>query len=183
MPLWDALPLCPEAGFIKRDFEWYEGLSRRLLEAAGSFSHAVEYYSIDEMFFDASSMDFHDAKALQDLILEQTGVPVSVGVSLSKTLAKLASSSGKPLGCGVAVDKADVQRLLHDRPVEKITGIAKRSARRLEAYGIRTCEDFARADRRLIRRLLTQRGEPLWWELGGTPALPLHTTRTAHKNI
>ncbi|HEY4759652.1 MAG TPA: nucleotidyltransferase, partial [Thermoguttaceae bacterium] len=98
MPIWDALPLCPEAVFIKRDFEWYEVLSRRILEAAGSFSHAVEYYSIDEMFFDASSMDFHDAKALQDLILEQTGVPVSVGVSLSKTLAKLASSSGKPLG-------------------------------------------------------------------------------------
>src|SRR3989304_1598383 len=150
MPIWDALPLCPEAVFIKRDFEWYEVLSRRILEAAGSFSHAVEYYSIDEMFFDASSMDFHDAKALQDLILEQTGVPVSVGVSLSKTLAKLASSSGKPLGCVVAVDQADVQRLLHDRPVEKITGIAKRSARRLEAYGIRTCEDFARADPRLL---------------------------------
>ncbi len=110
-------------------------------------------------------------------------MPVSVGISLSKTLAKLASSSGKPLGCVAAVDQADVHRLLCDRPVEKITGIARRSARRLEPYGIRTCEDFARADRRLIRRLLTKRGEDLWWELGGTPVLPLNTTRPAHKNL
>jgi nucleotidyltransferase/DNA polymerase involved in DNA repair len=183
MPIWDALPLCPEAIFIKRDFEWYEVLSRRILDVTNRFSPYVEYYSIDEMFFDAGGMDFHDAKALQQAILDRTGVPVSVGLSLSKTLAKLASSSGKPFGCVMAVEQTEVRRLLHDRPVEKITGIARRSARRLEPYGIRTCEDFVRADRRLIRRLLTKRGEDLWWELGGTPALPLHTTRPAHKNL
>jgi nucleotidyltransferase/DNA polymerase involved in DNA repair len=183
MPIWDALPLCPEAIFVKRDFEWYEVLSRRILDVTRSFSPAVEYYSIDEMFFDADRIGFHDAKALQQAILERTGVPVSVGVSLSKTLAKLASSSGKPFGCVAAVEQADVERLLRGRPVEKITGIARRSARRLEPYGIRTCQDFARADRRLIRRLLTKRGEDLWWELGGTPALPLNTLRPAHKNL
>ena len=183
MPIWDALPLCPEAVFIKRDFEWYEVLSRRILEVTCRFSHAVEYYSIDEMFFDAGAIDFQCAQALQQAILAATGVPVSVGVSLSKTLAKLASSSGKPFGCVVAVEQADVHRLLCRRPVEKITGIAKRSARRLEPYGIHTCEDFVRADRRLIRRLLTKRGEDLWWELNGTPALPLNTMRPAHKNL
>ncbi len=183
MPIWDALPLCPEAIFVKRDFHWYEVLSRRILEVTRTFSPAVEYYSIDEMFFDAEGFDFHRAKALQQALLEQTGVPVSVGVSLSKTLAKLASSSGKPFGCVVAVEQADIARLLCGRPVEKITGIARRSARRLEPYGIRTCDDFARADRRLIRRLLTKRGEDLWWELNGTPALPLSTLRPAHKNL
>jgi DNA polymerase V len=181
--IWDALPLCPEAIFVKRDFEWYEVLSRRILEVASCFSPAVEYYSIDEMFFDAAQIDLQKAKNLQQAILDQTGVPVSVGVSLSKTLAKLASSSEKPFGCVVAVDQADLRRLLSDRPVEKITGIARRSARRLEPYGIRTCLDFARADRRLIRRLLTKRGEDLWWELNGTPVLPLNTMRPAHKNL
>jgi len=183
MPIWDALPLCPEAVFVKRDFEWYEVLSRRILDVTRRFSPAVEYYSIDEMFFDADRIDFHEAKTLQQTILDQTGVPVSVGVSLSKTLAKLASSSGKPFGCVAAVEQADVERLLSGRSVEKITGIARRSARRLEPYGIRTCEDFVRADRRLIRRLLTKRGEDLWWELGGTPVLPLNTLRPAHKNL
>lgn len=208
MTIWDALPLCPEAIFIKRDFQWYEVLSRRILEVTRLFSPAVEYYSIDEMFFDASAIGFREAKSLQQAILQRTGVPVSVGVSLSKTLAKLASSSGKPFGCVMAVDQGEgvnrdgpvfadhgaglapvkigtvsIASLLHDRPVEKITGIARRSARRLAPYGICTCEDFARADRRLIRRLLTKRGEDLWWELNGTPALPLSTLRPAHKNL
>ena len=58
MPIWDALPLCPEAIFIKRDFEWYEVLSRRILDVANRFSPAVEYYSIDEMFFDADAIRF-----------------------------------------------------------------------------------------------------------------------------
>jgi nucleotidyltransferase/DNA polymerase involved in DNA repair len=183
MPIWDALPLCPEAIFIKRDFEWYEVLSRRIREIVERFSPAVEYYSIDEMFFDAREMDFAAARELQQCILDETGVPVSVGISLSKILAKLASSSGKPFGCTMALDGEDIKKLLRDRPVEKITGIARRSAKKLLGYGIRTCEEFVRADRRLIRRMLTKRGEDLWWELGGTPVLPIQTTRTAHKNI
>src|SRR5664279_5620661 len=65
MPIWDALPLCPEGIFVKRDFEWYEVLSRRILDIVRSFSPAMEYYSIDEMFFDAQAMLLDDAKVLQ----------------------------------------------------------------------------------------------------------------------
>jgi nucleotidyltransferase/DNA polymerase involved in DNA repair len=183
MPIWDALPLCPEAIFVKRDFEWYEVLSRRIREIIDRYSPTVEYYSIDEMFFSADGMDFAVAKELQQCILEETGVPVSVGISLSKILAKLASSSGKPFGCTMAVLPEDIEKLLRDRPVEKITGVARRSAKKLLGYGIRTCDQFVAADRRLIRRLLTKRGEDLWWELCGTPVLPIQTARAAHKNL
>ncbi|MGW8258084.1 MAG: DNA polymerase Y family protein [Thermoguttaceae bacterium] len=183
MAIWDALPLCPEAVFVKRDFQWYEVLSRRMFEIVSRFTPAVEYYSIDEVFFDARAMDLSQAKTLQQTILERTGLPVSVGLSLSKTLAKLVSSSVKPFGCATALDQAELRRLLCDRPVEKITGIAKRSARRLAAYGIHSCTDFVQSDRRLIRRVLTKRGEDLWWELNGTPVLPLSTVRAAHKNL
>ena len=99
MPIWEAIPRCPEAIFVKRDFEWYEVLSRQMLEIVREFRPAVEYYSIDEMFFDAQKMGFAEAKELQQAILVRVGVPVSVGLSRSKTLAKLASSSGKPFGC------------------------------------------------------------------------------------
>lgn len=183
MPIWDALPLCPEAIFIKRDFEWYEVLSRRIRDVTDRYSPTIEFYSIDEMFFDAGTMDDADAKHLQESILRETGVPVSVGISRSKTLAKLASSSGKPFGCTVAVERAAIDKLLFHRPVEKITGIARRSAKKLLGYGIHTCDEFVRADRRLIRRLLTKCGEDLWWELSGTAVLPIQTTRAAHKNL
>jgi DNA polymerase V len=135
------------------------------------------------MFFSAREMTFADAQNLQRAILTRLGVPVSVGLSLTKTLAKLASSFGKPFGCVTATEPEEIQKLLHDRPVEKITGVARRSARTLQRHGIHTCEDFTRADRRLIRRLLTKRGEDLWWELRGTPVLPVQTARTAHQNL
>ncbi|HLA85117.1 MAG TPA: DNA polymerase IV [Thermoguttaceae bacterium] len=183
MPIWDALPLCPEAIFVKRDFEWYEVLSRRMYDVVCRFSPTVEYYSVDEVFFDAGTMTRAEALALQDRVLRETGVPASVGVAPSKILAKLASGSQKPFGCVVAVEPEDVARLLRGRPVEKITGVGRRSAAKLEQHGIHACEDFARADRRLIRRLLTKRGEDLWWELNGSPVLPLCSTRCAHKNL
>src|SRR5436190_11560463 len=50
-PIWDALKLCPQGVYLKRDFRWYEVLSRKMLDAVRAFSSAVEYYSIDEFFF------------------------------------------------------------------------------------------------------------------------------------
>jgi len=183
MPIWEARRLCPEGIFVKRDFEWYEVLSRQILDRVRRYSPAVEYYSIDEVFFDAQAISDREIRSLQQQLKEETGVPVSVGVSLSKTLAKLASGSGKPFGCVFAMEEDERNRLLHGRPVDKITGIAQRSRRKLEAFGICTCEDFVRADRRLIRRLLTKRGEELWWELNGVSVWPIHTTRVPHKYL
>jgi hypothetical protein len=50
-PIWDAKVLCPEGVYVKRDFYWYEVLSRKMLDIVGSFSPRVEYFSIDEFFF------------------------------------------------------------------------------------------------------------------------------------
>ena len=131
MTIWDALPLCPEAIFVKRDFRWYEVLSRRIYDAVCRFSPTVEYYSIDEVFFDAQAMTHDEALALQRHVLHASGVPTSVGVAPSKILAKLASSSEKPFGCVVAVEPEAIARLLHGRPVDKITGVGRRSSRKL----------------------------------------------------
>jgi nucleotidyltransferase/DNA polymerase involved in DNA repair len=112
MPVWDAVKLCPHAIFIKRDFRWYEVLSRQLLHTLQSVSPATEYYSVDEMFFDAQSillafrLPLHEAiQALQKRILEQVRIPVTIGVSFSKTLAKLASDTAKPFGCAVLTER------------------------------------------------------------------------------
>jgi nucleotidyltransferase/DNA polymerase involved in DNA repair len=53
MPVWEALRLCPKGVYVKRDFRWYEVLSRQMLQVVQTRSHAVEYYSIDEFFFEA----------------------------------------------------------------------------------------------------------------------------------
>ena len=54
MPIWEAQKLCPDGLYVKRDFRWYEVLSRLMLDTVRDLSPKVEYYSIDEFFFDAA---------------------------------------------------------------------------------------------------------------------------------
>jgi nucleotidyltransferase/DNA polymerase involved in DNA repair len=185
MPIWEALGKCPGGVYVKRDFRWYEVLSRLMLELVRDCSPRVEYYSIDEFFFLAAprpGQSFEEvAESIRDRIWEQIRVPVTVGIARTRTLAKLISDAAKPFGALAVLDPAAELTLLADRPVTEITGIAGRRAARLQPWGIRTCLDLARADRRLVRTLLTATGEALWWELNGDPVQPIHTQRPLHK--
>jgi nucleotidyltransferase/DNA polymerase involved in DNA repair len=186
-PIWDALAKCPDGVYIKRDFRWYEVLSRAMLECARAISSRVEYYSIDEFFFRAEpsrGQDLQDyARSIRDRIFETVGVPVTVGIARSRTLAKLISDAAKPFGALAVLDAEAEAELLAHRPVTEITGIAGRRERRLAPWNIRTCLDLARADRRLVRELLTASGEVLWWELNGEPVAPIRPERPLHKTL
>jgi nucleotidyltransferase/DNA polymerase involved in DNA repair len=186
-PIWEALPKCPGGVYVKRDFRWYEVLSRLMLEAVRELSPRVEYYSIDEFFFLAApgrGRTFQEeAVAIRDRVRERVGVPVTVGLARSRTLAKLISDATKPYGARAVLDPGAEEALLADRPVTEITGIAGRRAARLRAWGVRTCLDLARADRRLVREVLTATGEALWWELNGDPVQPIRPERPLHKAL
>jgi hypothetical protein len=118
---------------------------------------------------------------IRDRVWERLRVPVTVGIARTRTLAKLISDASKPFGAVAVLDPAAEQALLADRPVTEIAGIAGRRAARLQPWGIHTCLDLARADRRLVRALLTATGEALWWELNGDPVQPIHPRRPLHK--
>jgi nucleotidyltransferase/DNA polymerase involved in DNA repair len=187
-PIWEALPKCPEGVFIKRDFRWYEVLSRRMLDVMRTLSPRVEYYSIDEFFFQA--VPLRQEVTMQETALEiqacveaKVGVPITVGIARSRTLAKLISDSAKPHGARAVLDPEEEALLLASLPVSEITGIAGRREKRLLPWGIRTCLDLARADRRLIRKVLTCAGEVLWWELNGDPVQAIRPRRPLHKAI
>jgi DNA polymerase V len=183
MPIWEAQPLCPHGVYVKRDFRWYEVLSRKMLDVVQDVSPRVEFYSIDEFFFAFNDSTLAAVRQLQNTLLQHVGVPVSIGIAPTKTLAKLISDSAKPFGCGILCNETDRHRLLADKPVTEITGIARRSAVQLAKHGITTCQQYAEADRAKIRWLLTKRGEDLWWELNGTPVNPIQITRPDHKFI
>jgi nucleotidyltransferase/DNA polymerase involved in DNA repair len=187
MPIWDALAKCPDGVYLKRDFRWYEALSRMMLDVVRDLSPRVEYYSIDEFFFLAvpgRGQTFQElAATMRAEVQERVGVPVTVGIARTRTLAKLISDAAKPFGASALDDRRAEETLLGGRPVTEITGIAGRRAARLLPWGITTCLDLARADRRLIRSLLTASGEALWWELNGEPVTPLKIKRPAHKAL
>ena len=186
-PIWDAVRLCPAGVYLKRDFRWYEVLSRLMHDAVREFSLAVEFYSIDEFFFRAAShrgLSLQGtAEAMRDHVLQTIGVPVTVGIARTKTLAKLVSDTAKPFGAFALLDRDAESTLLGRTPVTEVSGIAAARAARLEPYGIRTCLDLARADRLLVRSLMTRAGEALWYELNGDPVIPLLTERPPHKTL
>jgi hypothetical protein len=108
---------------------------------------------------------------------------VTVGIARTKTLAKLVAETAKPFGARALSGPGAERALLGQLPVTAVSGIAERRAARLAPHGITTCLDLARADRVLVRRLLTVVGEALWYELNGDPVLPLHTDRPPHKML
>jgi nucleotidyltransferase/DNA polymerase involved in DNA repair len=126
-PVWDAVKKCPDGIYVKRDFRWYEVLSREMLRVVREFSPRVEYYSIDEFFFEALPYQGrslqHTAEVIRDHIKKAIGVPVTVGIARSKTLAKLISDTAKPFGALAVLDPASETALLANRSVEDITGI------------------------------------------------------------
>ncbi|WP_339733259.1 hypothetical protein [uncultured Gimesia sp.] len=187
-PIWEAKKLCPHAVFVKRDFRWYEVISRKLLELLKTVSPLVEYYSIDEMFFDASELSRYFQlplqaanRALQTLVQEQIGIPVSIGIAPSRTLAKLGSDASKPFG--VRVIEKECEPFLRSQPVGELCGVGSRSAKKLRDRNIHTCWDYRQADRLMIRNLLTIKGEALWWELRGDAVNSIQTSRPPHKAI
>jgi nucleotidyltransferase/DNA polymerase involved in DNA repair len=126
-PIWDAVKKCPAGVYVKRDFRWYEVLSRLMLDAVRDLSPRVEYYSIDEFFFEAHpppGLDHQSyAVLIRDRIMEVVHVPVTVGIARSKTLAKLISDSAKPFGARAVLDRDSELKLLALLPVTEISGM------------------------------------------------------------
>jgi DNA polymerase V len=184
-PIWEARAKCRDGVFVKRDFRWYEVLSRLMLAMAREFSPRVEHYSIDEFFFDAYPPKWMDhqryAEMIRDRIMDAVGVPVTVGIARTKTLAKLISDSAKPFGAKAVLDRPGEEALMAALPVTEISGISGRREFRISAWGIHTCLEMANADRRIVRQELTATGEALWWELNGESVLPINPTRIPHK--
>jgi DNA polymerase V len=121
------------------------------------------------------------ATMIRDHIREVTGLPVTIGIARTRTLAKLFSDTAKPFGAVAVLDRDHERALLSQMPVTEISGIAGRRAARLAPYGIRTCLDFADADGRLVKKLLTKTGHELWAELNGHPVTPIRPERSPHK--
>lgn len=183
-PLPDAIAKCPHAIFVKRDFAWYNALSDRFHAFMRKMvSPVCEEYSVDECFFvmpqyeDASTF----ACKVRALVKKYLGLPVTVGLGRSKTLAKLISDTAKPHGAKAVLSEQEEQELLGNLAITEVSGIAGRRARRLEPYGIKTCLDYINTPVARIRQILTVEGAKLWNELRGDPVSRVQTERQRYQ--
>ncbi len=188
--LYDVKKICPDAVIVPSDYETYSLFSVRMFEILRRFSPDVEEYSIDEAFVDLTGLrrSFHGpygliAKKMQDTIGTELGITVSVGVSLSKVLAKIGSKHNKPHGLTI-IPGRDIHLYLEKLPVEKVWGIGPNTAAFLGKFGIKTALQFARRDERFIQKHLSKPYQEIWHELNGRSVYPVVTeSKSSYQSI
>ena len=146
-----ACRLCPRAVVVPPRFHAYSEASKAVFRVFHDTSPLVEGLSIDEAFLDVRGMEriagtpAEIAARLRRDVLEQVGLPITVGVARTKFLAKVASGVAKPDGL-LVVEPGDELAFLHPLPVERLWGVGPATARRLHACGLRTVGQVAAVD-------------------------------------
>lgn len=173
VPLWEVKKLCPDAIILPSDYETYSLFSKRMFAIMRRFTSQVEEYSIDEGFADLTGLQrpFHCsysaiALKMKTAIESELGITVSVGLSLSKVLCKIASKFKKPSGF-TPIAGRDIHKFLRITPVEKLWGIGPRTAAYCQKLGIKTALDLATKTEDYIKKYFTKPHFEMWQELNG----------------
>jgi DNA polymerase-4 len=190
MRLFEVKKVCPDAVILPSDYESYSLFSMRMFEIFRRFSPDVEEYSIDEAFIDLTGLRrmYHGsygsiAEKIQQTVHRELDITVSIGVSLSKVLAKIGSKNNKPHGITLIPGRL-IHTYLEKLSVESVWGIGANTAAYLGKFGIRTALDLARKDERFIQKHLSKPYREIWHELNGRSVLRVSTeTKSAYQSI
>ena len=163
------------------NFRLYGDFSQRVVRILERAAPEIEVYSVDESFLEISSLPTDDyaawARQLRAQIFQWTGIPASIGVAPSKTLAKAASEFAKktPETGGVAIVSTDGERenLLRWLPVKDVWGVGRALAPKLLARGVSTAYDLTRVSERWAEQQMSIRGLKTVRELKGESCLPI----------
>jgi DNA polymerase IV len=168
MPMFQARRLCPQAVVVKPDMEKYVRVGHEVRALMLELTPLVEPLSIDEAFLDLSGTErLHGMPPCKSLarfakhIEDAVGITISVGLSETKFLAKLASDLDKPRGYSVLSLK-DAPAFLAPRPVTYIWGVGPAMGAALARQGFHTIADLQRADETELMRKLGAEGQRLF---------------------
>ncbi len=157
----------------------YGDMSHRVMDTLKESLPSIEAYSIDEAFLDMSGIPLESLKghgeALSRKVKRNTGIPVSIGIAPTKTLAKIASklckSYPKLNGACLLHRPEDIAKVLHSYPIGDIWGIGRRSQAMLKMYGITTAEQFVATSEEWIKSKMGLCGLRTWRELHSLPSI------------
>ena len=154
--IWISKQKCPDIVFVPPHYNEYVRISKQIYDVYSSYTDRVESFGIDECWLDVteSKLLFGDGKKIADelraRIKSEFGLTISVGVSFTKTLAKLGSALKKPDATTV-LDRASYMSRIGKMSPSELIMIGKRTAKKLETLNIHTIEQLANADRQMLR--------------------------------
>ena len=174
MPFFMAKKEFPESNYIVANHDKYHAYSKRVMECLNDFSPDVQVVSVDEAFIDLTGTqklfgkNYIDIiKQIKETILEKTGIPVSIGLSHSKTLAKLASDKAKKNGGIYSIGVRNIIDELKKTDIDDVCGIGKANSLTLRRYGILTAFEFVSKQDDWIKSIFGVNGIELKHELLG----------------
>jgi DNA polymerase V len=173
------------------NFVLYADMSLRVKGLLSKLCPEVEDYSIDESFLNFTGFERYNLKEycakISKAVKQGTGIPVSIGVAPTKTLAKVANKYAKkyPGYESVCVIDSDEKRIkaLKKFDICDVWGIGRQHTKRLETLGVKTAYDFTQMPRAWVRKNMTVIGERTWRELLGEPCIKMETVTPDKQSI
>ncbi|MEO8174659.1 MAG: Y-family DNA polymerase, partial [Sediminibacterium sp.] len=173
------------------NYTLYGSLSHRVMKTLAEFVPELEIYSIDEAFLNMTDLAFEDLLKLgikiRRTVRQHVGIPVSVGIAPTKTLAKMANryakKNRKDVGVHWAATPELVQEMLEFTEIGEIWGIGRQHSIFLQKNGFHTAADFVKAPDDWVRSNLSVVGLRMLSELRGVPSIDWEFKAPAKKNI
>lgn len=177
MPMYLALQLCPDAKVISGDMEAYSKSSHEVTNIIEEAAPKFEKSSIDEFYIDASGMDkyfgaFKWAVELQKKITKESGLPISMAMSVNKLVSKVATGEFKPVATKQIVP-GDEQGFLSPLAVDKIPMIGKQTSSFLYDMGVRTVGTLREMPLKFLTSAFGKNGTSLWNKAHGVDESPV----------
>ncbi len=191
MTLQRARELCPKLQVLEADYELYEKISKQIINILKiKYTDIIECSSIDEGWMDVSNIwkyygTAHSlAQDLQKTIHKELGITISIGISYTKWLAKMASNLNKPQGITSIGPKSIKDKIWH-LPIEKFYGIGKKSYESLKEGGINTIGDISKieTDQQLSFNLFKKSGNKYLNLIYGNSSDVVNNRKLRNKDI
>ncbi|WP_199119930.1 DNA polymerase IV [Pedobacter sp. ASV28] len=171
MPSKMAKQLCPHAIFIRGNMDEYSKASHEITDILIEQVPLLEKASIDEHYIDMTGMEKHFgcwkyAQELRQKVIRETGLPISFGLSINKTVCKMATNECKPNG-QLQVNWPEVPSFLDPLSIRKIPGLGQATYIKLSEMGVRYIHKFKAIPQEMMFKLLGQNGLTLWQKAQG----------------
>jgi len=176
---------------LSSNYALYGDMSSRVMETLSRFSPEVEVYSIDEAFLVLSGLRINDleefGRKIRKTVKQWTGIPVSVGISTSKTLAQVANHWAKRAsgfrGSLALMDEDRITKALQKTPVGEVWGIGRQYEKFLKQNGIETALQLRNANEKFVDHYMTVVGHKTVLELQGFSAIDMDEAPSPKKSI
>ena len=188
MPMKMALQLCPNATVLRGDMDSYSYYSNMVTDVIAEEAPVYEKASVDEFYLDLTGMDkffgcYKWSGELRQRIINETGLPISFGLSVNKLISKIGTGEGKPNG-SKQIKRGVEKQFIAPLPVKKIPGVGQKTYKKLSFMGVRSIKVLSEIPTRLLEREFGKSGRKLSEKanaIDNTPIVPYSESKSISK--